>query len=258
MMVAQGVLTDPDVDVMFALHIEASRDVGSIGYRPGGVYASVDDFRIVVHGRQSHGAYPWNSVDPIVTSAQIVNALQTIVSRNLPIIEQAGVVTVGSIHGGVRSNIIPEEVELIGTIRALDPEHRLLIHDRFRSIVEHTATSMGATAEIELPYTAHYPVTYNDPDLTAEMVPVLRAVAGDDHVELALAETGAEDFSYFAERVPGFYFQMGGKALDVPYEEAADHHTPDFVIDDSGLGLGVRAFTALTLHYMNRYNQKRE
>lgn len=253
LMVKEGVLSNPDVDVMFALHIAAQRDVGTISYRPGGLMASVDNFRIRVKGKQTHGSAPWSGVDPIVTSAQIVNALQTIVSRNLELTENAAVVSIGSIHGGVRSNIIPEEVEMIGTIRALDGDMRTQIHEKVRHIATTVAESMGATAEVELPMSTSYPVTYNNPDLTEQMVPTLEAVAGADNVKLINAITGAEDFSFFAQEVPGFYFFLGGKPKGVPVSDVAAHHTPDFYIDESGLPLGVRALTQLTLDYMEAH-----
>ena len=252
MMVAEGVLANPDVDAAFALHIDALRDVGLIGYRPGGMWASVDDFQIVVKGQQSHGAYPWMGVDPVVASAQIITALQTVVSRNQPVINGAAVVSVGSIHGGVRSNIIPEEVTMVGTIRALDPEHRLDIHEDIRRIATNIAAGMGASVEVSIPMTMSYPVTYNDRDLTAQMVPALEAAAGSENVELIDAETGAEDFSFISEKVPGFYYSLGGKPLDVPISETADHHTPDFYVDESALPLGVRSMVAVTLSYLEQ------
>lgn len=253
LMVEEGVLTEPDVDAAFALHIDAFLEAGHLGYRPGGIWASADDYRIIVRGRQSHGAYPWAGVDPVVTSAQIINALQTIVSRNLMLTETAAVVTVGKIHGGVRSNIVPEQVEMVGTIRALDPAVRLEIHDRVRTIATRIAESMGATAEVTIPLTTSYPVTVNDPELTEQMVPALEAAAGAENVHLIAAETGAEDFSFFAREVPGFYFTLGGRNPATPRDEVADHHTPDFLIDDSGLGVGVRAMVAVTLEYMRLY-----
>ena len=159
-------------------------------------------------------------------------------------------VTVGKIPGGVRSNIIPEQVEMIGTIRALHPDDRKLMHDRIRRIATNVAASMGATAEVQIPVTTAYPVTFNNEALTAAMLPALEAVAGAGRVHLVKPETGAEDFSFIAEKVPSFYIQLGGRPVNVKEEDAADHHTPDFFIDDSGLGLGVRAMTAMTLHYM--------
>lgn len=253
LMVKEGVLSNPDVDAVVGLHIWSNVEVGTIEYRPGGTMASVDDFRILVRGEQTHGANPWGGVDPIVASAQIISALQTIVSRQVDVTKNPAVVTVGSIHGGVRSNIIPEEVELVGTLRALSDEDRILLHDGVRRIATRVAEGLGATAEVQIPYSVHYPVTYNDPALTAELVPVLEAVAGAGDVRLTPAHTGAEDFSFFAREVPGFFFFLGGRPSDVPREEATRHHTPDFYVDEGGLGLGVRAFTAMTLHYLRTH-----
>ena len=250
LMVKQGVLANPKVDAAFALHIWSKGEAGHLFYTPRGMYASVDDFRILVTGKQSHGAYPWNSVDPIVTAAQIINALQTVVSRNLEVTQNPGVVTVGKIQGGVRSNIIPEQVELIGTIRALDSADRTMIHERVRRIATRVAESMGATADVLIPMTTSYPVTYNDPELAASMVPVLERVAGAKNVHLVKAETGAEDFAFIADKVPSFYIQLGGRRPDVSEADAPDHHTPDFYVDESGLALGVRALAAMALHYL--------
>lgn len=249
MMVAEGVLTNPDVDAIFALHIDALREAGQLAWRSGGVWAGSDDLRIIVHGRGSHGAYPWTGVDPIVASAQIITALQTVVSRSVPIIESAAVVTIGSIHGGNRSNIIPEEVVMLGTIRSLDPEVRTMVHDRVRTIATSVAEGMGATAEVAIGSNTSYPVTVNDPELTAMMGPVLVAVATNGAVTM-VPETGAEDFAFFANEIPGFYFVVGGRAPGVPKNQAADHHTAEFTIDESGLIVGVRAMTALTLYYL--------
>lgn len=248
LMVKEGVMED--VDAVFGLHINAGTYIGQINYRPQGIMAAVDDFRIVLNGKQAHGSAPWLGIDPIVAAAQVVNNLQTIVSRNMQLTKAAAVVTVGSIHGGVRSNIIPEELEMLGTIRTFDPEMRETLHKRFREIVGHTAASNGATAEIQLPYSAHYPVTYNDPDLTASMLPTLERIAGAENINLIDAVTGAEDFSYFAREVPGLYVFVGGKPLDVPADESVSHHTPDFFIDESGMKLGLQAYVNLALDYM--------
>jgi amidohydrolase len=250
MMIAEGILASPAVDVAFALHINAKKEVNQIHYRPGGHYASADDFRIVVKGRQTHGGYPWNGADPIVASAHIITALQTIVSREMKLIENAAVITVGKIAGGVRSNIIPEQVEMIGTIRALSPEDRKHLHASIRRVAGNVAEGLGVTAEVQIPMSMAYPVTYNDEKLTAAMVPALHAAAGADKVHLLRAQTGAEDFSFIADKVPSLYIEVGGRPANVKEEEAADHHTPDFFIDDSGLDVGVRALTAMTLHYM--------
>ncbi len=253
LMVKQGVLDAPKVDAAFALHIDASREVNTISYNPGGTYASADDFRILVKGKQTHGGYPWNGVDPIVTAAHIVTALQTIVSRQMKLTDNPAVVTIGRITGGVRSNIIPEQVEMVGTLRALHPNDRKLLHERVRRIASNVAESMGATVEVQIPVTTAYPVTYNDPALTEAMAPVLEQVTGTGKLHVQRPETGAEDFAFIAERVPSFYIQLGGRPSNVKPEDAADHHTPDFFIDDSGLDLGVRALTAMALHYMRTH-----
>ena len=250
LMTREGVLQSPDVDAIFGLHIAAQQDVGTLRYRSGPFMAAVQDMRIVVRGRQTHGAAPWAGVDPIVTASQIVVGLQTIVSRTVNITENPAIVTVGKFSGGVRSNIVPEEVELLGTIRTFDPEQTETVHRRIREIATNIAEAAGATAEVQIPYTTHYPVTYNDPDLTSTSIESLARVAGEDNVVESTLITGAEDFSYFAEEVPGFFVFLGGKPLDVAEEDAAAHHTPDFYIDESGLMLGFKGLMALTLDYM--------
>jgi amidohydrolase len=249
LMVQQGILENPKVDVGFALHIDATREVGHIFYTPGGMYASSDDFRILVKGKQTHGAAPWNGVDPVVASAHIITALQTVVSRNMEITQNPAIVTVGMIRGGVRNNIIPEQVEMIGTIRALHPDDQKKLHDRVRKIATDVASGMGATVEVEIGKNTAYPVTFNNLALTEAMLPALRE-AGEGRVQLVKPETGAEDFSFVAQKVPGFYIALGGRPPNVPAGTAADHHTPDFFVDDSGLDVGVRALVGMTLHYM--------
>lgn len=251
LMVKEGVLESPKVDAIFGLHINAQTEVGKISYRPGGTMAAVNDMKITVKGRQAHGAYPWSSIDPIVVSAQIVNALQTIVSRNLDVTENAGVVTIGSIHGGLRSNIIPEEVVMMGTVRNLSRADELMFIERIKTIVTKTAEAAGATAEVKIPFSVRYPVTYNDPALTAKMLPTLEAVAGKNNILLKPAVTGAEDFSFFQEKVPGLFIFLGGMPKGQNPLKTASHHTPDFFIDESGFTLGVKALTNLTLDYMN-------
>src|SRR5690606_19820111 len=219
----------------------------------GGTMASVNDLKIIVKGRQAHGAAPWDSVDPIVVSAQIINSLQTIISRNLNLTKNAGIVTIGSIHGGNRSNIIPEQVEMLGTVRALTPEDEAMLVDRVKQIVTKTAEAAGATAEVMIPYSAHYPVTYNDPELTSEMLPSLEKAAGKENVILAPAETGAEDFSFYQHQIPGLFFFLGGMPKGGDPKTAPSHHTPDFYIDESGLLLGVESMITLTLDYMNSH-----
>ncbi len=247
LMVAEGALGDPAVDVVFGLHISAQLDVGKVSTRPGPLMASAQDYRIVIRGTQAHGANPWLGVDPIVTASQVVTGLQTIVARNLNITEIPAIVTVGKFSGGVRSNIIPEEVEMVGTIRTFGEEQKETVHRRIREIAEHVAASAGASAEVTIPLTTDYPVTVNDDDLTERGVEVLKQVAGDDGVVESDLVTGAEDFSYFAREVPGFFFFLGGKPLDVPVAESAAHHTPDFFVHEDALELGVRSMLALTL-----------
>nr|WP_260680676.1 amidohydrolase [Thalassotalea sp. PS06] len=249
MMVKEGVMEG--VDVVFGLHISSDTTVGDVEYKPGGIMAAVDTYRILVKGKQSHGAYPWISVDPIVTAAQIVMGLQTIVSRELKLIDEAAVVTVGSIHGGTRSNIIPEEVEIIGTLRSLNTDMRMQIREAVTRKATSIAASMNATVDVEVPYGANYPVTYNEPELMAKMLPTIRSSAGSENVKLTKAVTGAEDFSFFQQEVPGLYLFVGGKPKGMSAEEAPGHHTPEFKIDESGLKTGVALLTNLTIDYMN-------
>ena len=250
-MVKEGVMENPHVDVVFGLHINAQTEVGKIFYRPGGIMAGVNDMKITVTGHSAHGAYPWLSVDPIVTAAQIINNLQTIVSRNLNLTQNAGVVTIGAIHGGNRSNIIPEQVEMLGTVRTFTAGDEKLFIDRIRQIATKTAEANGATAEVKIPYSNHYPVTFNDPALTEKMLPSLRSAAGADNILLRPGVTGAEDFSFYQQKAPGIFFFLGGMPRGQDPKTAADHHTPDFFIDESGFKLGIKAFTTLVLDYMN-------
>jgi amidohydrolase len=206
--------------------------------------------RILVKGRQAHGAYPWSSVDPIVVSSQIINSLQTIVSRNVNVTENPAVVTIGSIHGGVRSNIIPEQVDMRGTIRTLSREDEQLVHRRIREIVVKTAEAAGAEAVVDIPYASRYPVTYNDPALTERMLSSLQRSAGKENVSLKPPVTGAEDFSFYQEKVPGLFFFLGGMPKGKDPVTTPSHHTPDFFIDESGLKLGVTSMVNLTLDYM--------
>ena len=253
LMVKEGILASPKVDAAFALHINSKLEIGHIDYTPGGMAASSDDFRVLVKGKSTHGAAPWNGVDPIAVSAQIITALQTIVSRNMDLTQNPSVVTVGKISGGVRNNIVPEQVEMVGTIRALDPKDRALLHERITRIATNVAEAMGATAEVTIGMTTHYPVTFNNEALTAEMVPVLEQAAGAANVKRVKPQTGAEDFSFVAAQVPSLYINLGGRPSNVREEDAAAHHTPDFYVDDSKLDVGVRALTGMTLAYMRKH-----
>jgi amidohydrolase len=250
LMVKEGALNNPKVDVIFGLHINAQVEVGKITYRPGGMFAGVGDMKITVKGKSSHGAEPWSSVDPIVVSAQIINNLQTIVSRNVNVTKNAAVVTIGAIHGGNRSNIIPEQVEMLGTVRTLSEADEKLVFERIRQIVTKTAEANGTEAILELPYSSHYPVTFNNIALTAKMLPSLQKSAGVENVILVPAETGAEDFSFFANEVPGFYFYVGALPKGKDPETSAPHHTPEFYLDESGFITGVNAMVNLVVDYM--------
>lgn len=254
-MVKEGVLENPKVDAIFGLHINSQTEVGKLTYRPGGTMAGVNDMQIVVKGRSSHGAYPWSSVDPIVVSAQIINNLQTIVSRNVNLTENPAVVTIGAINGGNRSNIIPEKVEMLGTLRSLSPADEQLLISRVKQIATKTAEAENAVAEVKIPYSTHYPVTYNDPALTQKMLPTLQETAGAGNALLSSPVTGAEDFSFYEEKVPGIFFFLGGMPKGGNPKTAPAHHTPDFYIDESGFALGVKALCNLALDYMNGNNK---
>ncbi len=247
LMVEEGVMQG--VDAVFGLHINSQTEIGQIRYKPGGTMASANRYKITIKGKQVHGAYPWNGVDPIVTAAQVINGLQTIVSRRMELINEAAVVSVGSIHGGVRNNIIPEEVVLDGTFRSLDEEMRLIIEEQIRLKATKIAESMGATAEVVI--FEGEPVTYNDPELTERMLPSLQLAAGAENVRLQKAVTGAEDFSRFAREAPGLYFFLGGMPEGQDAATAPAHHTPNFYVDDSRLEVGVKALALLAVDYLS-------
>jgi amidohydrolase len=247
LMVKEGVLENPKVDAIFGLHINSETPVGIIRYKTGGIMASVERFVINVKGKQTHGSQPWSGVDPILISAKIIDGLQTIISREARLTNEAAVITVGKITAGTRFNIIPESAEMIGTVRTLDPEMRSLIERRMTEMVTTLAKAYGGEAEITFQNNAA--ITYNDPDLVEKMLPSLQKVAGEENVQLTKATTGGEDFSFFQEVVPGFYFFLGGMAPGT--QESYPHHTPDFYIDESGLILGVESFIQLTFDYLN-------
>ena len=254
LMVKEGVLENPKVDAIFGLHINSQTEVGKISYKPGATMAAVDFFSIDVKGKQTHGAYPWSGVDPIVTSSQIVMGLQTIVARNLDITKAPAVVTIGAINGGIRQNIIPEQVKMIGTIRTFDEDMHAQVHKRVTEIATNIAESAGAKADVNI--NTLYPVTFNDVPLTEEMIGTLQNVAGKENVKLIAAVTGAEDFSYYQQKVPGFFFFLGGMPKGKDPLTASAHHTPDFFIDDSGMVLGVRSLSRLTVDYMEKKTKK--
>ncbi len=248
LMVKEGVLKNPDVDAIFGLHINSQTPVGVIRYKSGGAMAAAQSFTIHVKGKQSHGSQPWAGVDPILISAKIIDGLQTIISRETELTNEAAVITVGKIKSGVRFNIIPESAEMLGTIRTLDYGMKDKLNRRMMEMVPTIAKAYGGEATIEIRDATD--ITYNDPNLVSSMLPTLQRVAGNDNVQEQKAITGAEDFSYFQREVPGFFFFLGG--MTPGNTEPYPHHTPDFFIDDSGLVLGVKALTELSLDYLNR------
>jgi amidohydrolase len=246
LMIEEGVLDDPTPEAIFALHAVPQHEVGTLAYRPGGAMASSDRMRILVTGRQTHAAYPWLGVDSIAVASRLVLALQAIPGRDVDARIPA-VVSIGQIHGGVRHNIIPQEVELVGTIRALDPAQRNEIHARVRRVAQGVGDSAGASVRVEIEADRGYPVTVNDAALGQRMRPTLERVAGTGNVATPLPRTGSEDFGHFAQRIPGFYFWLGVRPRDVPAAEAASNHSPRFFVDEGALGLGVRAMSALAV-----------
>ncbi|WP_235298481.1 amidohydrolase [Portibacter marinus] len=247
LMVKEGLIEKYGIEVMFGQHISSGVPVGQLDYKPAGILAAADRFVIKVNGKQTHGSRPWSGVDPIVTAAQIIIGLQTIVSRQVDLTKEAAVISVGKITGGVRNNIIPEQVELVGTIRTLDTDMQDKIHEKIKSTAEHIAASQGATVEVEI--SKGPPVTFNDRELTQKMLPTLFRSAGEENVRVIPAITGAEDFAFYAQKVPSLFYFVGGRPLDVGEDEAFPHHTPDFFIDESGLILGVKTLTNLALDY---------
>ncbi len=249
LMIEEGALDDPKPSAIFGLHV-LPFPAGDIRYRPGGIMASADAFRIVVHGRQTHGAQPWNGVDPIVVASQIVLGLQTITSRQVDLTAGPDVITVGAINGGVRFNIIPDSVVMQGTIRTFDTAVRNDIHQRIRRTAESIAQSAGATAQVVIDtFTA---VTYNDPALTQQVLPTLRDVAGANHVTLTPPITPAEDFSRYQQRVPGVFFFLGITPPGTDPSKAAPNHSPRFFVDEAALPTGVRALAHLAVDYLSR------
>lgn len=248
LMVKQGAMENPKPEAVFGLHITSTLETGTLGYRAGPFMAAADIVRITVQGRQTHGSAPWSGVDPIVVASQIVLGLQTIISRQINITQEPAVVTIGGIDGGNRFNIIPDKVELVGTVRTFDEAMRDDIHSRIRNTAEHIAAASGAqvVVSIEKPYA----VTINDPALTERMLPTLRRVAGDASVMLRPKTTGAEDFSFFAQQAPGLFIFLGGSPKGTDLTKVAYNHSPRFFVEDSAMKLGVRALLNLTVDYM--------
>nr|WP_019669649.1 amidohydrolase [Eudoraea adriatica] len=250
LMIKEGVLKNPDVDAIFGLHIKSEIPAGVIRYKSGGTMAAAQRFVINVKGKQSHGSQPWLGVDPILISAKIIDGLQTIISRESDLTNEAAVISVGKIKSGVRFNIIPESAELIGTIRTLDYDMQKMINRRMEEMVPAIAKAYGGDATIDIKSSTA--ITYNDPDLVVKMLPTMQRVGGKENIQIQKAITGAEDFSYFQEEIPGFFFFLGGMTPGTT--ESFPHHTPDFIIDDSGLILGVKTLTEMSLDYLNMTN----
>jgi len=248
LMVKEGVLKNPDVDVIFGLHIRSQIPLNTIRYKSEGSMAAAQSFTIHVKGKQSHGSEPWSGVDPIMISAKIIDGLQTIISREVKLTDEAAVITVGKIKSGVRFNIIPETAEMNGTIRTLDYDMKEHITKRMEEMVPAIAKAYGGDATVEIKDATD--ITYNNPTLVTQMLPTMKRVAGEANIQTQKAVTIAEDFSYFQREIPGFFFFLGG--MTPGNTESFPHHTPDFIIDDSGLLLGVKALTEMSLDYLNR------
>lgn len=254
LLLKEGLFKNFKPDAVFGLHVWAGLHAGEIGYRSGPFMAASDRFTILVKGEQTHGSSPWRGIDPIVTAAELITSAQTIVSRQIDITRQPAVVTFGAIKGGIRYNIIPDKVELVGTIRTFDEDMRQDIFHRLSSIAEHTAAANGASVETHIPADVGNPVTINDPALTTRMLPSLQHVAGADHVgEIALV-TGAEDFAYYAHEAPGLFFFVGATPKDRDLAKTPSNHSPKFYLDESALDLGMRALTQVTLDFLGGAN----
>lgn len=244
LMVKEGVMENPKVDAIFGLHISADTEIGKITYKSGAFMASSDWFTIKVKGKGAHGSAPWTGIDPIMISAQIINGLQTIVSRSSDLTKAPVVITVGKFNGGVRENIIPEEVSFSGTIRTLDSKMQKEVHEKIKQVAQTIASAYGATAEVVIDTKTL--VTYNTPALVTNTLPSLQRAAGNENTVEETWTTGAEDFSYFGEKAPAFFFNLGGMPKGA---QPTGHHTPDFLIDDSMLDVGVKAFCNIVFDY---------
>ena len=249
LMIEQGCMQNPKVDAIFGLHITSKMHTNTIGYRVGPLMASADQFRIFIRGNQTHGAQPWSGVDPIVVGAQVVLGLQTIVSRKMNLTEEPSVVTVGSFQAGNRSNIIPDEAKMEGTIRTFDEKHREEIHQFVEKITTMIAESGGAKAHVHI--AKGYPVTVNDESLTNWAVPVLKRIATEASVGVCPKTCGAEDFAYYQQEVPGVFFFIGCTPREQDCKYAPSNHSPRFYVDESGLKVGVKSLAALALDWLS-------
>ena len=249
-MLAEGIFKTFKPEAVFGLHVFSTLNAGQLGYRSGPLMAASDRFNIVVKGRQTHGSRPWGGVDPIVAAAEIVTSAQSIVSRRQNLTKQPIVVSFGAINGGIRYNIIPDSVELVGTIRSFDDGMRAQAFKDLANVAEHVAAAHGATVVAKIPDTVGNPVTVNNPALTARVLPSLKKVAGAEVVEMTLT-TGAEDFAYYAKEVPGFFFFVASTSKGGDSSTAPRNHSPQFFLDESALPLGTRALLQISLDYLN-------
>lgn len=252
LMLEEGVFKTFKPDAMFGLHVFSTLQAGQIGVRQGPLMAASDKFTIKIKGRQTHGSRPWGGIDPIVAAADVIGTAQTIVSRRTDIAKLPAVVTFGAINGGIRYNIIPDEVEMVGTIRTFDEGMRQKIFSDLKNVAEHVSSANGATAIANVPDSQGNPVTFNNPALTARMLPSLQAVAGAANVVEPSLQMGAEDFSYFAREVPSMFFFVGATAKGIDPVTAPSNHSPQFALDESALDLGLRALLQVTLDYLHQ------
>ncbi len=246
-MVKEGVMDNPKIEAIFGIHINSQTEIGTIKYKSGAAMAAADWFSIKVHGKGSHGSQPWSGIDPIAVATQIYTGLQMIVARESELTKAPVVITVGKINGGVRENIISEELTMAGTIRTLDSAMQKDVHNKIRLTATKIAESMGATVEVTIDTKTL--VTYNTPDLVKKMLPSLQKAIGKENVIEGEWTTGAEDFSYYGEKAPSFFFFVGGMPKGKDPKTAAAHHTPDFYIDDTRLDVGIKAFCNIVFDY---------
>ena len=248
LMVREGAMQDPQPSAIFGLHVTSAANVGQIRYRSGSVMAAMDRFVITVKGKQTHGALPWAGIDPIVIASQVVLGLQTIVSRQIDVTKAPSIITIGRIQGGVRNNIIPDAVQLEGTIRTFDQDMRADVHRRIQLTAQSIAQSGGADAKVEI--LPGVPVTINDPALTERMIPTLTRVAGANNVAVGPLQTAAEDFSYFAQAAPALYIFLGSVSPGIAPETSPANHSPFYAVDEAVLPLGMRTLANLAADYL--------
>lgn len=250
LMLKEGLFKDFKPDAVFGLHVFSTLPAGMIGYRKGPLMAASDFFSVEVTGRQTHGSRPWGGIDPIVASAAVIDNLQSVISRRTDIAALPAVLTIGSIHGGIRNNIIPDDVKMLGTLRTFDDGQRKRIVADMRNVIESVAHAHGAKGELQIGDEAGNPVTYNDPALTTRALPSLQAVAGADKVVEMPLITGAEDFSWYAKEVPSLFFFVGSTAPGIDPLTAPSNHSPLFKMDESALDIGLRAMLQASLDYL--------